>query len=73
MAITKRIDRPIKNAMRARLEHILQHYREIAVSIDKFRVQTANEEYARFWNQLQHDNDELMRNISRYMVMRCNR
>jgi hypothetical protein len=73
MAITKRIDRPIKNAMRARLEHILQHYREIAVSIDKFRVQTANEEYVRFWDQLQHDNDELMRNISRYMVMRCNR
>lgn len=71
--IRKRIDRPIKNAMRARLDQILQQYREIANNIEDFRTQTACEEYAQFWEHLQRDNDEIMRNISKYVVMRCNR
>lgn len=71
--IRKKIDRPIKNAMRTRLEHLLQQYRQIATCIDDFKHQTACDEYAQFWDDLRRDNDEIMRVISKYMVLRCNR
>ena len=72
-AIRKRIARHIKNVMRARLEQILLSYREIADCIEEFRTETACDEYVQFWDELQRDNDEIMRNISKYAVMRCNR
>jgi len=73
MRTQKRIQRPIKNAMRARLEQVLQQYQEIRLLISQFYNETEPDEYRHFWDEIQQKNNELIQHISRYMVVRCNR
>ena len=69
----KRIERPTKNAMRARLEKVLQQYQDIDLMISQFHRETEHDDYRRFWDEIQRNNNELIQQISRYMVVRCNR
>jgi uncharacterized membrane protein YccC len=73
MRIQKRIPRPAKNAMRARLEQVLQQYQQIDRLISQFQQETEPDEYRHFWEEVQRRNSELIQHISRYMVIACNR
>ncbi|NLO20978.1 MAG: hypothetical protein GX119_03125 [Syntrophomonadaceae bacterium] len=68
-----RIDRQQKNAMRAQLEEVLAIHRSLDKKIDGYRKESTHSEYSRFWNELKHENNENIKNISRFMVLKCNR
>lgn len=69
----KKIDRSIKNAMRGRLEQLVQGYQELGILISQYRQETDREEYRQFWNEIQGNHDALIQKVSRYMLTRCNR
>lgn len=69
----KNIDRPVKDAMRARLEQLLQEYQELGILISRYRQETGCGEYQRFWNEIRGDHDALIQKVSKYMLTRCNR
>ncbi len=68
-----KIDRQQKNIMRSQLEEILVVHQNLDKKIEAFREESASSEYRRFWNELKEQNSEKVKNISRFMVMKCNR
>lgn len=68
-----RINRQEKNTMRSHLEEILAIHRSLDQKIDSYRKESTHSEYSRFWNELKQQNSENIKNISRFMVLKCNR
>ncbi len=68
-----RIARTDKNEMRARIEEVLKMYKDINGKIETYAAQAEVEEYKKFWQELMHDTRRMTDQISRYMVMKCNR
>jgi len=68
-----KIDRKQKNIMRSQLEQILELQKKIDNEIEKYRRESNINEYRRFWNDLKNKNNENVKTISRYMVLKCNR
>ncbi len=68
-----KIGRPEKNIMRSQLEEILAIHRNLDKKIDSYREASSNGEYRRFWKDLQEENTEKVKSISRFMVLKCNR
>lgn len=68
-----RIDRQQKNAMRSQLEEILAIHRSLDKKIDSYQKESTHSEYNRFWNEMKQQNSENIKNISKFMVLKCNR
>jgi uncharacterized protein VirK/YbjX len=68
-----RIERQQKNIMRSQLEEILAIHRTLEKKIDLYRKESTHSEYSRFWNDLRANNNENIKTISRFMVLKCNR
>jgi hypothetical protein len=71
--VTARIARAEKDKMRAQTEEILAMHKNLVEKIEFYASQTEVEEYNAFWQDLIKNNQRLMSQISRYMVMKCNR
>lgn len=68
-----RIDRPEKNRMRSHLEEIIRLYRAVSEQMEACQKETEAQEYLEYWQVLKNKNTELIQEISRYMVRKCNR
>ena len=68
-----RIARIDKDKMRAQTEEILTMHKAMVEKIEFYAGQTEVEEYNTFWQDLINDNRRIMGQLSRYMVMKCNR
>ncbi|NLW90926.1 MAG: hypothetical protein GXY34_04930 [Syntrophomonadaceae bacterium] len=71
--MAERIDRGQKNKMRAQLEEIAAFYREAEEKMGQYERETEVGEYKRYWRELIADHHGRLENLSRYMVIRCNR
>ncbi len=69
----KKIDRASKNLMRSQVEDVLKIQREIDKKIDIYREETGINEYINFWDDLKLKNNDTIKTISRFMVLKCNR
>lgn len=69
----KKIDRASKNLMRSQVEDVLKIQREIDKKIDIYREETGINEYVNFWDDLKLKNNDTIKTISRFMVLKCNR
>lgn len=67
------VDRQEKNAMRQKLETVLEAHQKIQKSISQFKDDTSEPSYCHFWNELDQRNNESIQIVSKYMVNRCNR
>ena len=68
-----RIARVDKDKMRAQTEEILAMHKALVERIEFYADQTEVEEYNTFWQELINNNRRIMGQLSRYMVMKCNR
>ena len=68
-----RIARVDKDKMRAQTEEILAMYKALAEKMEFYADQTEVEEYSTFWQDLINNNRRIISQLSRYMVMKCNR
>lgn len=71
--MTARIARVDKDQMRAQIEEILTMQKALVEKIEFYASQTEVEEYRTFWQDLINNNHRIIGQVSRYMVMKCNR
>lgn len=71
--MAERIERIHKNKMRAQLEDIAAAYRLLEEKMEGYRRETEIGEYKRYWQELIADHHQRLENLSRYMVVKCNR
>jgi len=71
--MSERIDRIQKNKMRAQLEDIAAAYRLVEEKMEGCLRETEVPEYRRYWRELIADHHQRLENLSRYMVVKCNR
>ena len=71
--MTARIARVDKNQMRAQIEEILALHKALVEKIELYASQAEVEEYQSFWGDLINNNRRIIGQVSRYMVMKCNR
>lgn len=71
--MAERIDRNQKNRMRAQLEEVAAAYRLAEEKMEAYFRETEVAEYRRFWRELIADHHQRLENLSRYMVVKCNR
>jgi len=71
--MAERIDRNQKNRMRAQLEEVAAAYRLAEEKMEAYSRETEVTEYRRFWRELISDHHQRLENLSRYMVVKCNR
>lgn len=68
-----RIEREEKNKMRKKLEETLSLYRLIEEKINIYQGEAVSPEYQTFWQNLKKKNADEIKEISRYMAIKCNR
>lgn len=68
-----KIDRQEKNTMRSQLEEVLAIHKNLDNKIESFKKEVTSTEYRRFWNEIKEQNSEKIKNISKFMVLKCNR
>lgn len=71
--MAERIDRILKNKMRAQLEEIADIYRLAEEKMEQYERETEIGEYKRYWRELITDHHGRLEDLSRYMVIKCNR
>lgn len=71
--MAERVDRSDKNKMRAQLEEIAAIYRLAEEKMEGYERETRVAEYRRYWRELMSDHHQRLENLSRYMVIKCNR
>jgi len=59
--------------MRAQLEDIAAMYRVAEEKMTEYQRDSEIGEYKRYWRELIADHHGRLENLSRYMVIRCNR
>jgi len=71
--MAERIERPQKNKMRAQLEDIAAIYRQAEEKMEGYERETEVAEYKRYWREMIAQHHGRLENLSRYMVVKCNR
>lgn len=71
--LAERIDRTEKNKMRAQLEEVAAIYRLAEEKMERYERETVVAEYKRYWRELISEHHQRLENLSRYMVIKCNR